>query len=53
VLNALGVALGRQGKLDEAIECFNEALRIKPDFAEALSNLSHAQALRGGLDKVK
>ena len=30
----------KQGKLDEAIEAYNKALSIRPDFAEAHRNLS-------------
>ena len=33
--NNMGNALQAQGKLDEAIDAFNKALAIKPDFAEA------------------
>ena len=31
----MGVALQEQGKLEEAIEAYNKALAIKPDYAEA------------------
>ena len=31
----MGVALKDQGKLEEAIEAYNKALAIKPDYAEA------------------
>ena len=31
----MGVSLQEQGKLDEAIEAYNKALSIKPDYAEA------------------
>jgi tetratricopeptide (TPR) repeat protein len=39
--------------LDEAIRHYRQALRLKPDFAEARDELRHAQALRGKLDEVK
>ena len=31
----MGVTLQDQGKLEEAIEAYNKALAIKPDYAEA------------------
>ena len=31
--NALGLALGQRGQLDSAIAEFQEAIRLKPDFA--------------------
>jgi tetratricopeptide (TPR) repeat protein len=49
--NNLGIALGKQGKFDEAIKYFTEALRIKPDFAnahaKAHTNLGIALAAKG------
>ena len=44
--NNLGIALGSQGKLDEAIEQFQQALRIQPGFADAERNLSTARQSR-------
>jgi Flp pilus assembly protein TadD len=41
--NNLGVALARQGRLEEAIARFGEALRLKPDYEEARTNLEFAQ----------
>jgi cytochrome c-type biogenesis protein CcmH/NrfG len=32
-----------QGKLDEAVACYRQALVLKPDFAEAHSNLGNAR----------
>jgi len=43
----LGTALGKQGKLDEAIEHFNEAAKITPDFADAHRNLGFALTRQG------
>ena len=31
----MGVALKDQGKLDEAIEAYNKAISLKPDYADA------------------
>ena len=36
----MGIALQDQGKLEEAIEAYNKALAIKPDYAEAHRHLS-------------
>ncbi len=44
ILNALGMALMRQGKTEEAISHFLEALRLKPSNGYAAENL--AQALK-------
>ena len=38
--NYLGNALADQGKLDEAIQHYQQALQLKPDYAEADSNLA-------------
>ena len=48
----LGKALTRQGKLDEAIARYSEALRIDPNYAQAHSNLSIALATQGKLDEA-
>ena len=45
--NLLGITLARQGKLEEAIEHFREALRIQPEFAAARESLGRALALQG------
>jgi Flp pilus assembly protein TadD len=37
-----GIALGNQGKFDEAIQAFDEAIRINPQLAEAWNNKSNA-----------
>ena len=38
----MGNALQEQGKLEEAIEAYNKALAIKPDYAEAYYNMGIA-----------
>ena len=43
----IGVALGRQGKLDKAIEEFQEALDLAPDSAETHYNLGIAFSKQG------
>jgi serine/threonine-protein kinase len=37
----LGVSLAEKGSLDEAVAAYKEAIRLKPDFAEAHCNLGH------------
>ena len=37
--NNLGVALGRQDKLDEAATCYRQSLKLQPDNVNALNNL--------------
>ena len=49
---ALGSALMHQGKLDEAIRQFQEAIRLKPDCADAHSNLGLAFARKGQFDEA-
>jgi uncharacterized protein HemY len=48
----LGYVLATQGKLDEAIVQYYEAIRIKPDFPEAHYNLGHALFRQGKLDEA-
>ena len=44
--NNLGIALVSKGRLDEAIEQFQAAIRLKPDDAEARKNLARALAMK-------
>ena len=48
----LGNALTRQGRLDEAIQHYTEALRIRPDYPEAHNNLGPALAGQGNLEEA-
>ena len=48
--NNLGTALGLKGQIDEAIGQFQEAVRIKPDFADAYNNLGTALGRKGQID---
>ena len=50
--NNLGVALARKGQTDEAISQFQEAIRLKPDFANACYNLGNAFAEKGEIDEA-
>jgi Flp pilus assembly protein TadD len=40
-LNCLGLALGKQGKFDEAIQAFGEALQIEPNNADIIANVAN------------
>jgi len=48
--NNLGVALGQKGEFDEAIIQLQEAIRLKPGFAEAHENLGMALAGKNQID---
>jgi len=48
----LGRALAGQGRIDEAIAQYSQALRINPDFPEAHYNLGHALAGQGKIDEA-
>ena len=48
----LGVVLAGQGKLDEAVFHYIQALRIKPDHLEARINMGVALASQGKLDEA-
>ncbi|HNX48994.1 MAG TPA: tetratricopeptide repeat protein [Thermoanaerobaculaceae bacterium] len=46
-MNNLGVALAREGNLTEAIRSYQDALRIRPDYAEAHDNIGVALVRAG------
>jgi protein O-GlcNAc transferase len=46
------VALGASGALDEAMRCYEQALEIRPDFAEAHNNLGMIHLSRARLDEA-
>jgi Tfp pilus assembly protein PilF len=50
VHNNLANALGRLGRLDEAVTHYRRALQLRPDFAEAHNNLGHALLDLGRFD---
>jgi tetratricopeptide (TPR) repeat protein len=49
--NDLGVALDRQGALDEAFAALKEAIRLQPDFAQAFRNLGVVLHRKGASDE--
>ena len=50
--NNLGALLARQGKLTEAIEQYERALQVKPDFTEVYNNLGNTLAEQGKLPEA-
>ena len=48
----MGFTLQEQGKLEEAIEAYNKALAIKPDYAQAYYNLGNALHEQGKLEEA-
>jgi len=48
---SLAVALAKQQRVDEAVLCFRQALRVKPDFADAHKQLGDVLR-RGGIAAV-
>lgn len=51
-LNSKGSSLSSIGKYEEAIECFNEALKIHPEIDKFWSNKGHALGEIGKLDEA-
>jgi tetratricopeptide (TPR) repeat protein len=50
--NALGIAYGKKGEYDRAIEAFCKALELKPDLHEAWYNLGVAYGMKRELDQA-
>lgn len=51
-LNALGLALFNQGKLDEAVQHYQRALQFEPENVECQNNLGAALFSQGKLDEA-
>jgi len=52
VRNNLGITLGMKGQTDEAINQFQEAIRLKPDYADAHYNLGVILDQKGQTDEA-
>ncbi len=50
--SSLGTVMAERGQFDEAIALYEEALRIRPDYAHAHTNLGLALARRGQVDEA-
>jgi tetratricopeptide (TPR) repeat protein len=50
--NNLGIALAQQGKIQEAMFHYSQALRIKPDYADAHINLGNFLAQQGKIQEA-
>jgi tetratricopeptide (TPR) repeat protein len=50
--NNLGLILAGQGHSDEAIQHYERALQLKPDYADAFNNLGAVLATQGKLDEA-
>ncbi len=50
--NNLGLTLVGQGHWEEAIQHYEQALQLKPDFADALNNMGVVRATQGKLDEA-
>ena len=50
--NNLANLLARQGRLDEAVEHYGEALKVRPDYGEAHYNLANRLVQLGRLDEA-
>jgi pentatricopeptide repeat protein len=51
--NGLGYALARQGREDEAVQEFREAIDVNPKFTPAYNNLAEALVRQGKLEEAE
>lgn len=52
VINVLGISLQALGRVDEAVQVFDRAIQVKPDYAEAYSNRGVALQELGHLEEA-
>jgi tetratricopeptide (TPR) repeat protein len=50
--NSLAGLLGEQNRIDEAIQVFNQAIQIKPDYVEAYDNRGNALVVADRIDEA-
>ncbi len=50
--NVRGIALAQQGSWDEAIASFREAIRLRPDYGDALNNLGNVYFFQKKFDEA-
>lgn len=50
--NNLGIALAEEGKLEQAVDHYSEALAINPNYVDAHYNLGNAQVEQGKIDEA-
>jgi len=50
---SLGAAYGKQNRLDEAVNEFNTALKLKPDYGEAILNLQMCYVTKSMKRKIE
>ena len=46
----MGIALNHKGDLEAAIESYKQALKIKPDYAQACNNMGNTLKEKGDLE---
>jgi len=51
--NGLGYSLRKLGRYDESIKAYQEALRLRPEYSQALEYLGEAYVQMGKLDEAK
>ncbi len=52
LFNILGAALQSIGRFEEAVDCYNQAIQINPDYADAYGNRGNALKELGQLDEA-
>jgi len=50
--NVRGIHLAQERRWDEAVACFREAIRLRPDYTDAHNNLGNVLYLLGNLDEA-